>query len=172
MKLETSRLIIRPYCPEDLTQLHQIFSDEEVMRFSQKPCTLEETRALLTLFLEKKIAWAVERKDTGLLIGHLLFSQLPREEPGIYEIGWFFRRDHWHRGYALESCQALMAYGFQTLHLHKIMAETIDPAASGALARKLGMALEGSFHAHTKAPDGVWADVYWYGICNPQEEII
>lgn len=172
MILETHRLILRPYRPEDLTQLHQIFSDEEVMRFSQKPCTLEETQALLTLFREKKIGWAVERKDTGLLIGHLLFAQLPGEEPGIYEMGWFLRRACWRQGYGLESGQALMEYGFQTLHLHKIVAETIDPTASGTLARKLGMALEGIFHAHTKAPDGAWADVYWYGKCNPEEETI
>lgn len=172
MKLETPRLILRPYREEDLAALHGIFSDAETMRFSQKPCTLEETRSLLALFREKEIAYGVERKDTGELIGHLLFSQLPQEEAGIYEMGWFFHRAHWRRGYALESCKALIAYGFQTLHLHKIVAETIDPTASGALAQKLGMALEGTFHAQAKAPDGTWADVYWYGICNPQEERI
>lgn len=171
MKLETTRLILRDYRPEDLRDLHAIVSDEETMRFSQKPCTLKETQALLNLFLEKKIACAVELKETGRLIGHLLFSQLPQEEDGIYEMGWFFNRNYWHRGYALESCRVLMAYGFEALHLHKIMAETIDPVASGALAKKLGMVLEGTFHAQTKAPDGTWADVYWYGICNPQEEL-
>lgn len=171
MKLETPRLILRDYRPEDLAALHAIFSDAETMRFSQKPCTLPQTRQLLELFQEKHIAWAVERKGTGELIGHLLFSQLPQEEAGIYEMGWFFNRAHWRRGYALESCQALMAYGFKTLHLHKIMAETIDPNASGALAERLGMVLEGKFSAQTKAPDGTWADVYWYGICSPQEEL-
>ena len=172
MKLETPRLILRPYRKEDLTALHAIFSDAETMRFSQKPCTLEETESLLALFQEKEIAYGVELKETGALIGHLLFSQLPQEEAGIYEMGWFFNRGYWHQGYALESCQALVEYGFETLRLHKIMAETIDPIASGALAQKLGMISEGTFHAQAKAPDGTWADVYWYGICNPQEEII
>lgn len=171
MKLETPRLILREYRQEDLSDLHAIFSDPETMRFSQEPCTLAQTQSLLNLFLEKKIAYGVELKETGTLIGHLLFSQLPQEEEGIFEIGWFFNRGYWHRGYALESCQTLMKYGFQTLHLHKIMAETIDPVASGTLAEKLGMVLEGTFHAQTKAPDGTWADVYWYGICAPQEEL-
>lgn len=172
MKLETPRLILRPYREEDLTALYAIFSDAETMRFSQKPCTLEETRSLLALFREKEIGYGVELKETGELIGHLLLSQLPGEAAGIYEMGWFFHRAHWHRGYAQESCRALIAYGFQTLHLHKIMAETIDPIASGALARKLGMVLEGTFHAQTKTPNGDWANIYWYGICNPQEDMI
>lgn len=172
MKLETPRLILRDYRPEDLKALHAIFSDEETMRFSQKPCTLAETQSLLDIFLKKKIAYGVELKETGVLIGHLLFSQLPQEADGIYEMGWFFHRAYWHRGYAQESCRALMAYGFQTLRLHKIMAETIDPIVSGALAEKLGMVPEGRFHAQTQAPDGRWSDVYWYGICNPQEESI
>lgn len=170
MYLTTPRLILRDYRPEDLEPLHQIFSDEETMRFSQKCCSMAETQSLLTLFLEKKIAYAVQLKESGLLIGHLLFSQLPQEEHGIYEIGWFFNRAYWHQGYALESCHALIAYGFQTLCLHKIVAETIDPERSGCFAQKLGMTLEGRFLSHTKDFAGKWVDVYWYGICNPQEE--
>ncbi len=55
-----------------------------------------------------------------------------------------------------------MDHGFTALHLHKICAETIDPAASVPLMKKLGMREEGIFRQHTLGPDGAWADLYWY----------
>ena len=170
MPIQTSRLILRPYTPADAEDLHEIFSDPVVMEHCEAPYTPEQTRQALSLFIEKNIAFAAELTDSGKVIGHLLFHQLPLEESGIYEIGWFFNRSYWRRGYACEACKALLEYGFQQLGLHKICAETIDPDRSVALMRKLGMTWEGTFHAHGKAPDGRWADVYWYGICNPMEE--
>ena len=33
------------------------------------------------------------------------------------------------------------------------------------------MTHEGTFRAHTKDLEGNWTDVYWYGICNPEETL-
>ena len=170
MLLRTDRLILRDYTPADISDLHEIFSDPRVMRFSETPYTLEKTQQVLSLFIERRIAFAVVLADTGKVIGHLLFHQLPMEETGIFEIGWFFHHSYWRQGYASEACFAMIHYGFYQLHLHKICAETIDPVCSVALMKKLGMTHEGTFCSHARTPGGQWKDVYWYAICNPMEE--
>ena len=170
MRIHTPRLLLRPYSPDDASDLHEIFSDPQVMADCEPPYTEAQTQQALSVFIEKNIAFAAVLADSGKVIGHLLFHQLPMEEAGIYEIGWFFNRVYWRQGYAYEACKALMEYGFQEMGLHKLCAETIDPLRSVGLMRKLGMIWEGTFRSHTKASDGRWADVYWYGICNPMEE--
>lgn len=111
--------------------------------------------------------------DTGKVIGHILFAQLPPPDAaGVYEIGWFFNRKFWHQGYAYEASKALADYGFSELGLHKICAETIDSVKSVGLMEKLGMRHEGTFYSHTRDLDGNWTDLYWYGILSPREEIL
>ncbi len=171
MYIQTQRLIIRDYVSGDWKDLLEILSDPETMQFCEPVYNAERTHHILDYFMEKSIAYAVVLASTGKLIGHLLFSQLPPpEETGIYEIGWIFNRSYWHQGYAKEACSALIQYGFQTLHLHKITAETIDPLKSVGLMKSLGMTQEGVFRAHTRDLSGNWADVYWYAILNPMEE--
>jgi [ribosomal protein S5]-alanine N-acetyltransferase len=52
--------------------------------------------------------------------------------------------DAWGKGYATESCKAIVDYGFATLHLNRIEA-SVDPEnmASVAVLEKLGMQPEG-----------------------------
>lgn len=170
MYIQTQRLIIRDYRPADWQDLLEIFSDPLVMKHCEDTYDAERTRSILDLFIQKDIAYAVTLAGSGKVIGHALFHQLPGEEAGIYEIGWFLNRNYWGLGYAYEATKALIAYGFQSLKLHKITAETIDPVRSVGLMKKLGMSHEGTFRSHRKDPQGNWTDVYWYAICNPKEE--
>lgn len=70
---------------------------------------------------------------------HGLFSQI---QPGEYELGWFFNRQFWRKGYAFEACHAVIEYAFDTLRAKKVFSETIDGVKSVALMEKLGMELE------------------------------
>ena len=171
MYIRTPRLIIRDYSPSDWHDLHEIFSDPVVMKECEPAYTEDQTKSALDYFISKSIAYAVTLADTGKVIGHALFSQLPPpDEAGIYEIGWIYNRTYWRQGYAWEAAKALMDYGFRELKLHKITAETIDPVKSVGLMKKLGMTHEGTFRGHTRDSEGNWADVYWYAMLNPTEE--
>ncbi len=127
MYIRTSRLIIRDYQPSDHLDIHDIFSNEIVMKDCEPVYTPDQTANALALFMKKSIAYAVMLADSGKVIGHLLFHQLPSEQKGIYEIGWFFNQHFWNQGYAFEAASAIINYGFEVLNLHKITAETIDP---------------------------------------------
>lgn len=171
MYIRTSRLIIRDYVSTDWHDLHEIFSDPEAMRYCEPPYMPEQTKEALDCFIQKGIAYAVALADSGKVIGHALFAQLPPpEEQGTFEIAWFYNRSYWGQGYAYEASKALIDYGFQELRLHKILAETIDSVKSTSLMKKLSMTHEETLHAHVRDPQGNLADVYWYAIRNPKEK--
>jgi RimJ/RimL family protein N-acetyltransferase len=104
---------------------------------------------------------AIALKSTGDLIGSCgfvpclnSFEQMPNfsycnqsEKPGrnTPEVGLFYviSPQHQRKGYASESAQALVNYGFQCLNLKRIIATTdYDNNGSMGVMRKLGMRIE------------------------------
>ncbi len=138
--IETARLWIRDFTPEDAKDLHEILGDEETMRNCEPPYDFEKTKAFLEAFcIERQGAVAAVEKQSQKLIGYILFNEI---EPGAYEIGWFFNRSYWRQGYAYEACKALIDYAFRARIAHKIFAETVDGVKSTGLMQKLGMTCE------------------------------
>ena len=162
VQIETERLLLRRFTPLDQDDLLAILGDEETMRFSEQAFSREQTNHFLLDFcVKQQNAFAAESRETGHVIGYLLFHET---DPGIYEIGWFFNRQVWGNGYALESASALLRHAFSTLHAHKVVAETTDNVRSGKLMRRLGMTLEGVQRRQIRNQDGNWVDLYLYGI--------
>ncbi len=161
MQIETHRMIIRNYTMDDAKDLYAILGNDEVMKDCEPAYSYEKTSNFLSEFcIGKNAAVAAVHKDSGKMIGYILFHSLSES---VYEIGWFFNKNYWHQGYAYESCKAVMDYAFDKLDAHKIFAETIDGVKSVGLMKKLGMQLEGIQRSHVKDKDGHWADLYLYG---------
>lgn len=98
MKIETPRLTLRDFTPADGPALHAILGDGEVMAFSEPPYTPAQTQAFLEQFcIARRGGLACVEKATGQLVGYLLFSPLGEQ---VWELGWFFRRDTWGKGFA------------------------------------------------------------------------
>lgn len=162
MNLETERMIIRDFTVEDSVDLHEILGDAEVMKNCEPPYSMEKTESFLKGFcIGRQGGVAAVLKDTRKVIGYILFA---RQEANVYEMGWFFHRHYWHKGYAFEACHAVMEYAFSGLGAHKIFAETIDGIVSVRLMEKLGMRWEGVQRQQTKDSGGNWTDLYYYGI--------
>lgn len=162
MRIETPRMVIRDFRPEDAADLHDIFGDEETMESCEPAYDFEKTEKFLTSFcIERKGAVAAVHKESGKMIGYILFKEF---EEGVYEMGWIFNRSFWGQGYAYESCEAVIGYAFTALKAHKIFTETIDAVKSVNLMKKLGMQLEGLQRSQTKDNHGNWADLYFYGL--------
>lgn len=167
MWIETERMYIRDFLPEDADDLQEILGDGETMRCCEPAYSLEKTHGFLQGFcIEKHGAFAAELKQTRKVIGYILFK--PWEE-SVYEIGWIFNRHYWRSGYAYESCAAVIHHGFHDMKLHKIVAETIDEVKSVRLMEKLGMQREGVQRSQTKDREGNWTDLYLYGLL--QDEV-
>ena len=162
MLIETQRLLVRDFTPDDADDLHEILGDEETMKNCESAYDLEKTRKFLEEFcIAKKGAVAAVLKDSKKVIGYLLFK--PWGE-SVYEIGWIFNKTYWRQGYAYEACCALITYGFRALDIHKVVAETIDAQKSVPLMEKLGMKREGVQRSQAKDTLGNWADLYLYGM--------
>lgn len=162
MYLETERMTVRDFAMDDLEDLQAILGDEETMAYSEPTYTRERTAEFLRQFcIEKKGAVAAVLKATGRVIGYILFHEL---DEGVYEMGWFFNRTCWGKGYALEACKAVVDHAFNQQNAHKIFAETIDGGRSVGLMKKLGMKPEGIQRSQVKDRSGTWADLYLYGL--------
>lgn len=163
MHIETQRLFIRDFIVDDVKDLHDILGDAEVMKNSEPAYSLKKTSNFLSEFcIGKRGAFAAVHKDSGKMIGYILFNAFNNKD--VYEIGWFFNKNFWRQGYGYESCRAVINYAFNELDAHKIFAESIDSIKAVGLMKKLGMQLEGIQRSHIKDRDGNWADLYFYGL--------
>jgi [ribosomal protein S5]-alanine N-acetyltransferase len=129
--IETPRLRMRPFTPDDLDLLAPIFADAEMMRFYPIPFTRERTAEWIAWCIRSYSErghglWALERKEDGLFLGDCgLISQLIEGQDEI-EIGYHVRRDCWGRGYATEAALACRDYAFGTLGAAQV-ASIVDP---------------------------------------------
>lgn len=141
-RLETDRLILRAFVPDDLDAWAAIMADPEVMTHLGGPMIRTNAwRAMATTLghwaLKGYGMWAVERKTDRAMIGRVGMLQ-PEGWTGL-EVGWTLGRPYWGQGYATEAGAAAMRYAFLTQPDDRIVSN-IDPAntASQAVARRLG----------------------------------
>lgn len=80
------------------------------------------------------------------------------------ELGYFFLRDHWGKGYAVEAAEALLDFAFGPLGLHRVWGKChTGNAGSARVMEKLGMTREGTIREHAWMRDH-WRSSYLYGI--------
>jgi RimJ/RimL family protein N-acetyltransferase len=161
--IQTSRLILRQWCKEDLEPLVKLNADPRVMEFLLAPLTCEESVARLEIY-SKHIEdygwglWAVSASGISDFIGWIGLWPIGFDAhftPAI-EVGWRLLPEFWGRGYATEGAMASLQYGFDTLKLNEIVATTVPAnVRSRRVMEKLGMHcdLKDDFD-HPKAPDG------------------
>ncbi|WP_158884672.1 GNAT family N-acetyltransferase [Amycolatopsis anabasis] len=164
--IETPRLLLRPFTMDDLDPLHETLSRPEVVRFLYfDVLTREEVREKLAdrakateLTAEQPtLRLAVDRRDTGELIGDVMLRRISAEyEQG--EIGFIFHPDHHGQGFAYEAAREMLRLGFDELGLHRIIGrcDARNHASSGLLER-LGMRREALFREN-EFVKGEWCD--------------
>jgi ribosomal-protein-alanine N-acetyltransferase len=148
--LETKHLILRRLLPDDLDSLYALYSDEEIRRyFPEGTLTYEETKDELEWFLNghpdhpQLGLWATIHKDTDHFIGRCGLLPWTIEQCPEVEVAYLLDKAYWGQGLATEAAQAIADYGFEQLHLSRLIC-LIDPQnqASIRVARKIGMTLE------------------------------
>ena len=162
MRVDTERLMIREFIPEDVNDLYEILGDEETMIYVEPAYDFHQTQGFLSDFcIGCKGALAAVHKESKKMIGYILFKEI---EEDIYELGWIFHRAYWQQGYAYEACSKVMDYAFQKLGAQKIIAETADKEKSVKLMKKLGMRQESVEIASAKDTRGNLLDFYTFAL--------
>lgn len=144
-RLETERLRLRVFTPEDLDPMCEITSDPEVMRYigHGRPLSREETEAnlksIVSAFRRRGFGrWALERKDDGALVGYCGLSQ-GYEQVGV-ELAYLLARGAWGSGIATEAGRACLRYGFERLKVESIAGLTMhDNRRSRRVLERVGM---------------------------------
>lgn len=149
--LETKRLYLRQWQPNDLAAFAKMNADAKVMRYFPKRLPLHVSNAIANkcqqLIEEKGWGfWAVSLKDDSkkqdTFIG---FVGLNDTHPDMsfapcVEIAWRLGKEYWGQGYATEAAQAALRFAFDTLALDEVVAFTaVINTPSQRLMTRLGM---------------------------------
>ena len=148
-RLETSRLVLRPFEAGDVDAQAAMMGDAVVMHHlgGQALSREDAWRKLLGGHAFWSLLgygyWAVERRSDGIMIGQIGFADFKRAvTPGIEhipEMGWLFAREAFGQGYATEAGAAAVAWADSALQAPEIVAIIdADNAASIRVAEKCG----------------------------------
>jgi RimJ/RimL family protein N-acetyltransferase len=155
----TARLSLSPVRYSDAADLEAMFHDPRVNRFLPYERRSETgrvfvARALRMNRLREAHRFVARERDSGAFVGSMgLFSVAQHDRSA--EVGYALDRHHWGRGYASEGVGALVAWGFETLGLHRIEALCQEPnLASIRILRRIGFRREGRQRDAISAPGG------------------
>ncbi|NKL34721.1 GNAT family N-acetyltransferase [Rhizobium sophorae] len=153
MKLESERLILRPWRPQDRKPFAAINAEPDVVRYLN-PLTHEQSDAMLDR-IDRHFEdhgwgfWALEEKASGQLIGMCGLAKVSATLPfaPAVEIGWRLSASRHGAGYAREAAGRALDFAFNELKLDRIVSFTV-PANSNSwgLMRRLGMNRIGEFN--------------------------
>jgi RimJ/RimL family protein N-acetyltransferase len=147
--INTERLLLRGWKPDDHAPFAAMCSDPDVMRCigNGRTRTADDAARYIGSF-EKEWnergfgLFAVESTQTGDLIGFTGLSWpdfLPEVFPSV-EIGWRFSKLSWGKGYASEAAAAALSFGVNELGITDIVSICqIENGASARIMQKLGM---------------------------------
>lgn len=125
MILETGRLALRKLKESDYDDLCKILRDPEVMYAYEHAFSEEEAHQWLDLQMKRYEddgfgLWAVILKETEKLIGQCGITMQEVDGRRVMEAGYLFRKEFWHRGYAVEAAVACREYAFDMLHAEEV----------------------------------------------------
>ena len=151
--LQTERLSLREFIPEDVDALTLLLSDPHTMRFYPAPLG----RAGVLEWIDRNRRryadighglWAMILNSTGELIGDCGLTRQNVDGVAEIEIGYHVRRDHWGKGYAPEAARACRNYGFAKLNVERLISLIrSENVPSRRVAEKIGMK--------------IWKEVVW-----------
>lgn len=161
--LETERLILREWRPEDLAPFSSLNADPEVMRYFEAPQSKAYSAELMdrcnAIFAQWGFTfWAVELKKSGACIGMLGLAPVPAEMPFApsVEIGWRLDKAYWGQGMAPEGAREALRFGFEQKGLDEVVSFTaLKNQPSQRVMEKLGMSCNPSDNfVHPKVTEG------------------
>lgn len=172
--IETERFIMRPFCEDDLDIVVSLYSNEEIMRYMPMDVMdAEKARGHLHKVIhgwrekpQVDFEMAVIFKHTQEKIGRARIHLDCEMDTAM--IGWLLLKKEWGKGCATELKQALIAYSFDVLHVHRVCA-LCHPKNIGSwrVLEKCGMRREAHFMQkckYVKAGVTTWEDEFQYAI--------
>ena len=160
--LETQRLILRRFRPEDTQAAYANFmSDPEVPRFMRWEAhtditQTEEYLAQVAVGYEKTdyYRWAITLKPDDGPIG-VIAMMIGNERDATAEVAYALGRQYWNMGIVSEALARVLAHAFGEVGVNRLEAyHSVRNPASGKVMQKAGMRCEGHARQKYKGHDG------------------
>ncbi|HET7585652.1 MAG TPA: GNAT family N-acetyltransferase [Gemmatimonadaceae bacterium] len=168
--LQTERLLLRPFAPDDAPAVEALCGAFEVADTTLSiphPYPPGMAAAWIESHTAAResgtgVSYAVTDRRTGELLGAVGVSLVP--EHARAELGYWIAVPQWGKGYGTEAARAVLGVAFDTLGVHRVQARhlTRNPA-SGRVMQKLGMRFEGILRGAMKKWD-TFEDVAMYAM--------
>lgn len=119
--LETERLVLRNYRPEDFADINAYFSNEKVAKYEDfYPMSEEQVEKLIQNWADKDSRLVAELKEEQRVIGSIGYFI---DDDGDYSIDFDFNPVYGKRGFATEAGVKLLDYLFNTLNVSKVFGD-------------------------------------------------
>ena len=145
--LETDRLLLREFSPNDAKNLYNLNLNPKVIRYTGNSAfkSIDEAKKFLENYRDYELngygRWAVINKESNKFIGWcgLKYGEMENET----DIGFRYFEEQWNKGYASESAKACLNYGFEKLNLKRIIGRAMKKnIASIKVLEKIGLEFE------------------------------
>lgn len=148
MRIETDRLVIRPYNENDLVESFELMQNKDLFKYlDMEVMSFEEYKGLFSWLIASyendfhgdfKYSFAIFLKETGKFIGWGGFGVIDCFYPEK-EIYYLIGKEYWGKGYATEAMTELMHYYFNKMELKRLIAlAKPENIASNRVIQKLG----------------------------------
>jgi ribosomal-protein-alanine N-acetyltransferase len=171
--ITTERLVLRPIREKDAGELLFLRSDEDIMKYIQRPRTKtrEDVLQLIARITELErnnegINWAITLKEENILLGTICLFNIVKEHHRA-ELGYLLHPAYHGKGVMQEAVTPVLRYGFNDMQLHTIEAN-VDPGniASIKLLEKNKFNREAYFRENFLY-EGKFLDTAVYSLINP-----
>lgn len=143
--IETERLLLRTFTEEDASLIYNLNLDPDVTRYTLDPMVnIDQAKEVLEKVIIPQYAlynhgrWAVHIKPGQEFIGWCGLKARPERKE--IDLGYRFIKKAWGKGYATEAAYACLKYGFEKLHLERIVGRAMpENTASLRVLEKCGM---------------------------------
>ena len=150
MKLETKRLILRPWREEDAQALYTYACDPDVGPAAGWPAhtSVEESREIIRSVLSAPETYAVCLRESGMPIGSIgLHRNDIAEAEDEYELGYWIGKPYWGQGLIPEAAREVLRHAFQELGMQRIWCGHYDGnVKSRRVQEKLGFVYHHTTH--------------------------
>lgn len=173
--LETLRLILRQFVPEDMEPMFQNcwrhFDVWKWTNYAPMDC-LEDVVEKAHMFTAdwlgaydrpNRYSWAIQLKSTGQPIGRM-FGMRPDDRVEQIELAYELGPDWWGRGLMTEAVREAIRFFLRDVGLNRVHANHAhENPASGRVMQKCGMTYEGTLRQACRCNNGLF-DMVCYAI--------
>lgn len=141
MFIRSERLFLRPAWPEDWQELLARIADEAVVKNLAKapwPYTAEDARRFAGQPQHPRCPHFFVTLPTSQEPARIIGCIGLAEDGENVELGYWFAREHWGKGFATEAVRAVLQLARVLGHRELVAGHFVDNLASGAVLRKAG----------------------------------